>query len=167
VALERTALVARLQQAARADELTGLLNRGAWDDELAREVARASRERRPLCVVMLDLDHFKRLNDTLGHAAGDKLLKEAALAWRSELRLSDQLGRYGGDEFVVLLPGCPLEDAERLAERLAAATPAGNGCSCGVACWNGEEDADRLVQRADAALLEAKQAGRNQVAVAG
>jgi diguanylate cyclase (GGDEF)-like protein len=143
-----------------------VLKRAAWEEELARELTRAKRDKRELCVVMLDVDHFKRFNDAHGHPAGDQLLRDAALAWRSELRLTDQLGRYGGDEFVLLLPGCTIENGRSLVERLSAVTAAGQTCSGGLASWNGEEDANELVSRADVALFEAKQLGRNQVATA-
>ena len=119
--------------AARTDELTGLLNRNAWDEELERELARAERDGRPLCVVMLDIDHFKRFNDREGHLAGDEVLKDSARSWRAELRVTDQLGRYGGDEFMALLPGCTVADGHRLVERLGSATAAGQTCSAGIA----------------------------------
>lgn len=163
VALERTALVARLQAALRTDELTGVLKRGAWEQELRREISRASREGRSLCVVMLDVDRFKHFNDRHGHLAGDELLKGSVRAWRGELRLADQVGRYGGDEFIVLLPGCQMEHGRALIERLRAATAAGQTCSCGIAEWDGSESPERLVGRADAALLQAKDRGRSRV----
>src|SRR5439155_12224375 len=150
LALERTDLFARLTAAARTDELTGVLKRSAWDAELVREIARAEREATPLCVAMLDIDHFKRFNDAAGHAAGDGVLKEASTAWRLELRVTDQLGRYGGDEFLVLMPGCSLEHARDVVERLASATPSGQTCSAGVAEWNGGELTEALMARADA-----------------
>ena len=166
VALERAELLSRLQAAARKDELTGLLKRKAWDEQLMIELARAGRESRPLCVVMFDIDHFKRFNDREGHLAGDELLKDSSRAWRAELRLTDQLGRYGGDEFLALLPGCTLDDGRELVERLGAATAQGQSCSAGIAEWDGEESPEALVGRADEALLAAKQRGRNQIALA-
>jgi diguanylate cyclase (GGDEF)-like protein len=166
VAIERAGLLARLEAVARTDDLTGLANRRSWDEELPRELARAHRQRQSVCVAMLDLDRFKRFNDELGHQAGDRLLKEAAAAWRSELRATDTLARYGGEEFAVLLPGCDPDQAVRLLERLRGATPAGQTCSAGVASWDGTEDAAALVARADAALYEAKSAGRDRVVTA-
>jgi diguanylate cyclase (GGDEF)-like protein len=166
VAIERAGLLARLEAVARTDDLTGLANRRSWDEELPRELARAHRQRQPVCVAMLDLDRFKRFNDELGHQAGDRLLKEAAAAWRSELRTTDTLARYGGEEFAVLLPGCDPDQAVRLLERLRAATPAGQTCSAGVASWDGTEDAVALVARADVALYKAKSAGRDRVITA-
>jgi diguanylate cyclase (GGDEF)-like protein len=167
VALDRAELLARLEQAARTDELTGAVKRAAWEEQLVLELARAEREGRPLCVVMLDIDHFKNFNDREGHLAGDEVLKECARAWNAELRLTDQLGRYGGDEFMALLPGCTLDDGHLLVERLSAATAvAGQTCSAGIAEWDGEESWRALLRRADDALLAAKQRGRNQIALA-
>ena len=124
VAIERADLLARLENMARTDDLTGLPNRRAWDEELPRELARAARYAHPVCVAMLDLDRFKDYNDRLGHLAGDRLLKEAAGAWRGALRETDRLARYGGEEFSVVLPDCTLEDARQLVERLRSVTPA-------------------------------------------
>ena len=167
VAIERAGLLARLEAVARTDDLTGLSNRRSWDEELPRELARAHRNQQAVCVAMVDLDRFKRFNDELGHQAGDRLLKEAAANWRAELRATDTLARYGGEEFAVLLPACAPEQALSLLERLRAATPGGQTCSAGVASWDGAENADSLVARADAALYEAKSAGRDRVVAAG
>jgi diguanylate cyclase (GGDEF)-like protein len=166
VALERTDLVARLRAAARTDELTGLLKRGAWEEELRREFSRSARDGRPLCVAMLDLDNFKEYNDSHGHPAGDDALRECAATWRAELRLTDVLGRYGGDEFMVLLPSCSLASGERLIERLTLATPSGLSCSAGIAAWTGSETPGELLGRADGALFAAKGSGRRRVAAA-
>lgn len=166
VAIERAALLDRLERMAHTDDLTGLVNRRAWDQALEREVARARREHEPLAVAMLDLDRFKSYNDRHGHQAGDRVLREAASAWRTVLRESDLLARYGGEEFAVALPGCDLERAEDLVDRLREATPAGQSCSAGLACWDGVESADQLLGRADSALYDAKQAGRNRTVVA-
>jgi diguanylate cyclase len=146
---------------ARTDDLTGLPNRRAWDEELPREVLRSRRETLPLCVAMIDLDHFKEYNDEHGHQAGDRLLKQAAAAWGVELRGTDFLARYGGEEFALALPACPPDEAIAVVERLRAATPQGETASAGIACWNGAESAAALVGRADAALYEAKRQGRN------
>jgi diguanylate cyclase (GGDEF)-like protein len=161
IAVDRAELLARLETSARTDDLTGLPNRRAWEHELPRELARAERDGRPVCVAMLDLDRFKRFNDDRGHQAGDRLLKRAAAAWSEQLRASDMLARYGGEEFAVLLPGCRVEDAQALLERLRGAMPEAQTVSAGVACWDGEESADELVGRADAALYRAKRAGRD------
>ena len=162
VAIERSDLLARLEAVARTDELTGLANRRAWDEELSRELARARREQQPVCVAMLDLDHFKRFNDDHGHQAGDRLLKELSATWREVLRPTDVLVRYGGEEFVVLLPNCELETGIEVIERLREATPQGETCSAGVVCWDGSESPDALVSRADGALYRAKREGRDR-----
>ncbi len=161
VTLERMELLARLESIARTDDLTGLPNRRAWDEEIHREIQRASRTARPLCVAMIDLDHFKSYNDGHGHQAGDRLLKQAAAAWSVGLRATDFLARYGGEEFALALPGCGSEQALQIAERLREATPDSETCSVGVVAWNGEEDAAALLGRADAALYAAKHSGRN------
>ena len=167
MALERSDLLARLEASARTDELTGLLNRRAWDEQLPREMARARRQSDPLCVAMLDLDFFKNYNDERGHQSGDRLLKQSAAAWANELRASDTLARYGGEEFTVALPGCTLANATTIVERLRAAMPAEQTVSAGIACWNGRESAEELVGRADAALYEAKRTGRDRLVTAG
>jgi diguanylate cyclase (GGDEF)-like protein len=154
-------LYREVERLARTDGLTGVANRRGWDDELPRELARATRSGRPLCIALLDLDHFKAYNDRHGHQAGDRLLKAAAAAWQARLRRSDLLARYGGEEFAVLLPDCGLEDALAIAERLRTAQPEGT-CSLGVAAWDGREDAGQLVDRADRALYAAKAGGRDR-----
>ena len=120
----------------------------------------------PLCVAILDLDHFKAYNDANGHPAGDALLAGAALMWRRELRPTDILARYGGEEFAAVLPACTLEGAKVVVERIRAATPAGQTVSAGIAQWDGAEDNEALVARADAALYRAKAAGRDRALVA-
>ncbi len=164
---ERHALLRRLEGLALTDQLTGLPNRRAWEDTLARELARATRDGAPVCVAVLDIDAFKSYNDDRGHLAGDALLSQAADAWRSELRGGDVLARYGGDEFAALIPGRALDTAVVVVERLRRAAPEGCTCSAGVAMWDGGESATDLFGRADAALYVAKQSGRNQLAAAG
>jgi diguanylate cyclase (GGDEF)-like protein/PAS domain S-box-containing protein len=166
VAIERADLLGRLENMARTDDLTGLPNRRAWYEELPRELARGRRYKHPVCIAMLDLDRFKEYNDRLGHLAGDRLLKEAAGAWRSALRETDRLARYGGEEFSVVLPDCGLDDAMTLVERLRSVTPEGETCSAGVARWDGRETPEGLVLRADGALYEAKRRGRDRLVVA-
>jgi diguanylate cyclase (GGDEF)-like protein len=163
IAIERADLLARLERAARTDDLTGLPNRRAWDEHLAREVARAGRVGSPLCVAMLDLDHFKDYNDRLGHQAGDRFLKEAAAGWQSHTRRSDFIARYGGEEFAIALVDCNLEEAAESLELLRALTPEGASSSAGVALWDGSETDAELVARADAALYDAKRSGRDRV----
>jgi diguanylate cyclase (GGDEF)-like protein len=165
--LERSDLLARLEEVARTDDLTGLLNRRGWEEQLPRELARSKRHKDPLCVAMLDLDFFKNYNDQRGHQAGDRLLKQSASAWARELRASDTLARYGGEEFSVALPGCRLENAKDIVERLRAVMPGDQTVSAGVVCWNGRETAEELVGRADAALYEAKRMGRDCLVAAG
>jgi len=155
-----------LEELAQRDGLTGLANRRAWDAELPAAIARARRDNSVFSVAIIDLDRFKRFNDTYGHPAGDRLLEQAAGLWVSELRRGDLLARYGGEEFAVLLPGVGETEAIRLLDRLRVATPQGETCSAGVAVWDGSECGEELVARADAALYVAKRAGRNQVVAA-
>src|SRR5204863_2045950 len=134
-----------IQQAARTDALTGLLNHGAMQVRLREEIARARRDGTPLTCVILDLDDFKRVNDSRGHQAGDELLRGVADLLRAELRPYDQIARYGGDEFVLLLPGSDEDAACQIAERVrdavAAQTLPGSrlelagACSLGGAQW--------------------------------
>lgn len=166
IATERVDLLARLERVARTDELTGLLNRRAWREELPREMARATREHWPLCVAMLDIDGLKELNDTQGHHAGDQLLKQNAAAWSSALRPVDLLARYGGDEFAAVLTGCRLDDARKLVDRLIEATPEEHGFSVGIAEWDGIQDVQTLMAEADASLYAAKGARATVVVTA-
>jgi diguanylate cyclase (GGDEF)-like protein/PAS domain S-box-containing protein len=159
---ERDALIEKLNSLARTDELTGLQNRRAWGEELSRELARAAREREPLCVAMLDLDGFKAYNDLHGHQAGDELLRAVACSWRGHLRVTDVLARHGGEEFAVAFPAWPLDVAVVVVERLRTDIPAGQTCSAGLVAWDGKESAEELVGRADKALYEAKRAGRDR-----
>ncbi len=161
VALDREELLAKLEHLARRDELTGVLNRRALDEELHRAVTTATRHHRPLSIVMLDLDHFKSYNDTHGHQAGDRLLKDAAAAWTAALRTSDLIARYGGEEFLIILPDCALNDAITVADRLRTATPSHATCSAGVATLD-SDSAAQLIGHADHALYESKHAGRDR-----
>jgi diguanylate cyclase (GGDEF)-like protein len=155
------ALYQEVGRLARTDSLTGVPNRRAWDEELPRELARAARSGQPVCVALLDLDHFKVYNDRHGHQAGDRFLKEAAAAWQAVVRKTDLVARYGGEEFAILLPDCGLDNAMEIAERLRTAQPEGT-CSLGVARWDGREEVTALVARVDRALYAAKAAGRNR-----
>jgi len=125
IAIERGELLGRLEVAARTDDLTGLLNRRAWDTELGRELSRAAREGKPLGVAILDLDRFKQYNDAHGHQAGDRFLKQMAGSWSQSLRASDILARYGGEGFALALPGTDLDTAGGLLARPRNAPPAG------------------------------------------
>jgi diguanylate cyclase (GGDEF)-like protein len=161
-AIERADLLAQLDGLARSDPLTGLPNRRTWDETITSALADGT----ILCVAMIDLDHFKHFNDEHGHAAGDRLLKSCAAMWRDHLRAGDTLARVGGEEFAVLLPRCTISDASDVLERLRCATPSEATASVGVAEIQPGEDAASILARADAALYEAKTAGRNQLLTA-
>ncbi|MGI8579888.1 MAG: diguanylate cyclase [Solirubrobacteraceae bacterium] len=162
--VEHSAQLTELEVMARTEELTGLPNRRAWDETLPRELARARRNGLPLCVALLDVDHFKEYNDEHGHQAGDELLRDTATRWRAALRTSDFLARFGGDEFIALLPDCTVEQGVGLVERLRTASP--RPASVGLAQWTGTETGDDLVRRADAALYSAKTRGRDRLEIA-
>ena len=166
----------RYQEAIRSaltDALTGAGNRICLDNVLAREFELAQRYRQPLSLLMLDIDYFKRVNDTFGHAAGDKVLRTVAETIRTTSRCADMTFRYGGEEFVVLLNKTDMAGAKITAERLRA-TIAGLSCiyenqeipitiSIGVATLCGGETREDLLKRADNSLYEAKTNGRNQI----
>ena len=172
---ERERLELRLRQLATTDPLTGLSNRRHFIDRAEMEVTRARRYGSPLSVVMLDIDHFKRVNDRLGHAAGDEVIRCVAETCSSKLRRDiDVAGRLGGEEFALLLPSTDTSGALVLAERLREAIlqieiegvveSGGVACSFGVTQWTVDDDAiDATVKRADVALYEAKRNGRNRV----
>src|SRR5262249_5243243 len=120
---ERESLLAKVEEMARSDALTGLPNRRALDERLPLEIMRARRAGSDLCVAIIDIDHFKSYNDAHGHLAGDELLRECAAAWDATLRGEDLLVRFGGEEFLVMLPGITIEQAEKVVERLREATP--------------------------------------------
>lgn len=145
---------------AMRDPLTGAYNRRFLEEFLAREIPRARRRGTSLSVLVLDLDGFKAFNDSHGHLAGDRMLAEVAFCLAAALRESDVLARYGGDEFVVVLPGSPGETARRVARELMRAVPPGVRLSVGVGCLGeGVQTAERLLGVADQALLRAKQQG--------
>jgi diguanylate cyclase (GGDEF)-like protein len=170
---ERTRkLVLELDRASHEDSLTGLSNRRAWDEALLRECARSSREGESFSVLLCDLDQLKAINDQLGHAVGDVVLKSVSRVLEEHARAGDHVARIGGDEFAVLSPGADLlgatEHAERLrqlveAEASAAAAIGGVTISIGVADWEGADDsAETIMLRADRRLYRAK-AKRNVV----
>jgi diguanylate cyclase (GGDEF)-like protein len=158
----RAELVGQLAELARLDAVTGVFNRRVWDEELARGLERARRTGRRCSVGLVDLDHFKRYNDTYGHQRGDALLRAAAQAFGTRLRGDDLIARFGGDEFAVLLHGCDLDQAIRLFERLQNMLPAGQTFSAGLADSEGREGAAQVLARADEALYRAKELGRNR-----
>ncbi|MCW2245870.1 diguanylate cyclase (GGDEF)-like protein/PAS domain S-box-containing protein [Azospirillum fermentarium] len=170
----RKEMEAHLERLATTDPLTGLANRYRFFGVAEQEITRAARYDRPLAVLMADLDHFKRINDTCGHEAGDYVLTAFAALCRQILRPSDQIARFGGEEFALLLPETGLPGAVALAERLRAATetlsvPDGRlraSTSIGVTVVHpGESSVDTALSRADRALYAAKQGGRNRVCV--
>jgi diguanylate cyclase (GGDEF)-like protein/PAS domain S-box-containing protein len=167
LAEEREALIAANERLARSDALTGLPNRRVLDDQLPREMARTLRSGNDLSLAIVDIDHFKAYNDNHGHLAGDAVLRDCAAAWDASLRGEDLILRFGGEEFLVVLPDCGMEEATSIVDRLRAATPDGQTCSAGLAVWRPGESVDELIARADEALYEAKEAGRDRlVAVA-
>jgi diguanylate cyclase (GGDEF)-like protein len=176
MALVVARLIQQLRWGARHDGLTGLLNRRAMQETIDQELNRSRRAGDTFAVVMLDIDHFKAINDVHGHPAGDHALKHIAALLQTAVRKVDRVGRFGGEEFIVLLPGVGLAQAavtaETLRQRLAAQLVQREGegealalsASFGVAEWKGPtEDPSRLLMRADQALYRAKRAGRNQV----
>jgi diguanylate cyclase (GGDEF)-like protein len=174
--MHRRAAEARIRQIAMYDGLTRLYNRRAFLEIAEREAARARRAAGPTAALMLDLDHFKRVNDSHGHAAGDRLLADFAERLRGAVRGADIPGRYGGEEFCVLLPGATVEEAAVVAERIreaVAARPLGGlvqavTMSAGAAGSTYSDcSVDELLAQADAALYAAKRSGRNRVVVSG
>lgn len=148
------------------DPLTDLPNRRAFEMALEKEVARAERGGAPFGLVLLDLDHFKRLNDTHGHAYGDEVLKRVARFLVEQVRTQDLVARWGGEEFAILLPATGLKEALEVAERLRRGLEKmGFPASFGVGVYGGEEPL-AFFQRVDAALYQAKGKGRNQVVIA-
>jgi two-component system, cell cycle response regulator len=166
-------LLRDLESLSRTDPLTGARNRRAFDEALKTEVERSRRYGYPLSLVILDLDHFKAVNDRYGHPGGDAVLKTFAGIARGAVRESDAVYRYGGEEFAVLLPHTPLEGAQIAARRLVSHTAGASfpvaadlkmTVSAGVACFQGKpQGAADLIAAADAALYEAKRAGRNRI----
>jgi diguanylate cyclase (GGDEF)-like protein len=174
IAAELAVANRRLATAALTDSLTGLPNRRSAMDQLEQAWSAAARTGFPLAVMVVDIDHFKHINDTYGHAAGDKVLREAAITLRASARREDSVCRIGGEEFLVICPNTGHKAAMQSAERLRATLGAkrisiGHAestitASVGVAvCESGTIDMDALVSAADQALYAAKEAGRNQV----
>lgn len=174
-AIQAAQLHSEVEEMSRRDALTGLANRRQFDADLSTEVERAHRYGRPLALVMIDLDHFKRINDVYGHRRGDEVLQDVAGLMTTGLREIDRCYRYGGEELCILMPECTVEDAhqaaERVRERVASNFPwavqSPVSLSAGVAGLQPDTDPAVLVGAADQALYAAKHAGRNQVHVAG
>jgi diguanylate cyclase (GGDEF)-like protein len=174
VLLQRSLMHQQLQAAARTDAKTGLLNAAAWQREADTELSRAVRAAEPLALLLIDIDHFKRVNDTHGHLVGDQVLIGVAGTLTNQLRDYDVTGRFGGEEFVVLLPGADTVEACRVAERLRnrvrrLAVAAEDGTvtvtiSVGVALFRTHgQDLIELLASADLALYRAKESGRDRV----
>jgi diguanylate cyclase (GGDEF)-like protein len=183
IALHRALLLPHFQQAARTDSKTGLLTVGFWHEVAGREIERARRLAEPLGVLMLDLDHFKSFNDRMGHLVGDQLLRAVADELRAATRPYDLVGRFGGEEFVILLPGVGNTQIEPVADRIRLrisrlcvmvhgphdrpVTVGGISVSIGAAvCPDDGNGLDRLLLAADGALMAAKAAGRDRVRLA-
>jgi len=158
------AMLARAREDSEIDALTGVPNRRGLDRALDLALQAAADTDSQLDVAMIDVDHFKAINDQSGHAVGDQVLEQLATAWRPLLRSEDFIGRRGGDEFLVVLPRCPPKDATAILERLRIAAPVGVTCSIGAARWRAGDSASMLVSRADAALYQAKRHGRDRLA---
>ena len=165
----------RIEEMAVTDKLTGLLNRQAFAILIDKLLAENRREPQPIAILLADVDHFKRINDQRGHQAGDQVLRQMAAALRAGLRESDIAVRWGGEEFLVVLRGCDLAEAQRIAEKLRQTVEdtkfgidggdARMSLSIGVSRYDSAEPPEQAIARADAALYAAKGAGRNRVVV--
>lgn len=182
ITIHRANVYAEVLKHATLDALTGLNNRRQFESRLKQEVATAKRQGRPLCAIMMDIDFFKKVNDTYGHFAGDTVLKAVSGLIKSSVREYDIPNRYGGEEFIILLPSTKVDEAYAVAERLRRAVEAttvdvpdekGNGIaftlkvtiSLGVYQYREGDEADELYQNADKALYVAKESGRNRVVI--
>ena len=166
----------KLERLANLDSLTGLYNRRAISGKLRDLINRANRYKEDFSLVMLDIDHFKKVNDRYGHLTGDEVLEKIATLIRRNIRDTDIVGRYGGEEFIIILPHTNLSSAWGVAERLRSIIEkaemkdtTGNAfvvtVSQGLSCWERGEDADSLISCADEALYKAKEKGRNRVQI--
>ncbi len=175
ITINRANAYAKILQYATLDALTGLNNRRQFEVRLKQEIATTKRQKNPLCAMMIDIDFFKKVNDTYGHASGDAVLRAVASVIKEHLRESDIPSRYGGEEFAVLLPYTHIDEAQIVGERLRKAvesTPVpidkkniNVTISMGLAEFNPEETGEELFERADKALYEAKESGRNRVCI--
>ena len=177
ILLQRSLLHSQLKAQARTDPKTGLLNAGAWQGEADLAVDRARRRRESLAVLLVDIDHFKVVNDTHGHLTGDAMLRTLAAEMRQQVRESDLVGRFGGEEFAILLAGTTTAEAGRIAERIRRGSGVvrvltnealvGVTVSIGVAVLGSQgDDLSELLKAADKALYRAKRAGRDRVCLA-
>jgi diguanylate cyclase (GGDEF)-like protein/PAS domain S-box-containing protein len=171
---DRKKLERQLEQLARTDELTGLRNRRRGHQLLEREFQRSRRSGAPFSLVLLDIDHFKEVNDRFGHDAGDRVLADIARLLRNRLRGTDVAARWGGEEFALILPGAGREDARGVAEELLARmreirTPDGAGVSASFGVVDGprDESVTDMIRRADRMMYRAKRAGRARVELDG
>ncbi len=174
--INRANTYSTILQYATLDALTNLNNRRQFETRLGQEISITKRQNNPLCAMMIDIDFFKKVNDTYGHAAGDEVLRTVASIIKEQLRESDIPARYGGEEFAVLLPFTKIEEAQIVGERLRKAVEAhpvtvdnveiAVTISMGLAEYNKIESGEELFERADKALYEAKKGGRNRVCVA-
>jgi diguanylate cyclase (GGDEF)-like protein len=164
-----------MRHAATHDSLTGLMNRGEIIDMLERELERGRRERKPIGVILGDVDHFKNVNDTLGHLFGDEALREIGRRLRAQLRVYDGVGRYGGEEFLLVLPNCDLANAVLRADEIRKFVAASPVVCCSeeklitmsmgvaVSTCEGKSEIELLLNQADAGLYAAKEKGRNRI----
>jgi diguanylate cyclase (GGDEF)-like protein len=173
--------VKKLQRKTRVDSLTGALNRSAFDEDFPDEFSRSNRYRRPFSLLMVDIDHFKQVNDNYGHGVGDEVLRAFGRMLRRDLREVDELYRYGGEEFAILLPETGVKGATVVAERMRARVESHTlksrdnpdlsiqiTASFGVAAYNTLDTSHKdILARADTALYQAKNGGRNQVRILG
>ena len=164
-----------LKELAATDPLTGLYNRREYDMLFQHEIERAKRMNTPLSVGIIDLDHFKKINDTYGHSAGDEVLKQTAVLFRENLRSMDIIGRWGGEEFIILLPGIAIDQANLTGNRLLQALESTNidagtvsikiTATIGITQLLRDDNMDKVIRRADDALYKGKGAGRNRVEI--
>ena len=180
--INRAIVYAEILKHATMDALTGFYNRHQLEERIKQETSKAKRQNTPLCVIMTDIDFFKRVNDTYGHAAGDLVLQTVSKTIRSKLREYDIAGRYGGEEFALLLPNTRTEEAIMVAERLRKAVENKKvdfskinsektnatinvTISSGIYEFKKSDTSDDLLKKADKALYEAKESGRNRIVV--